>query len=259
MELEIVAFSRKGGRSYNEDAYGQWNDGHFAACVVADGAGGHGGGDVASMLARNTLLQQFAQRPAVLPERIQELLREADDVVRVRQADGQALARMRSTAVLLAMDVQRDQFVYGHCGDSRLYAFREGRLLLRSTDHSLVQQLVASGALDDEGARQHPRRNVLLSALGAPAGELELSVSGVLPLRDGDQFLLCSDGVWELMPDERITQIVCNAQTPSLALQDLEREVVQLADEQHDNFTAVLVSVQAESQLTLLIPPKVTP
>lgn len=254
MELEIVAFSRKGGRSYNEDAYGQWSDGRFAACVVADGAGGHGGGDVASALARNTLLQHFAQHPAVRPERIQELLREADGVVRARQADGQALARMRSTAVLLAMDVQGGQFVHGHCGDSRLYGFREGRLMLRSTDHSLVQQLVASGALDDEGARLHPRRNVLLSALGAPAGELELSVSEVLALRSGDQFLLCSDGVWELMPDERITQIICAAQTPSLALQDLEREVVQLADEQHDNFTAVLVSVQAEPHMTVLLP-----
>ena len=69
MDVEIVAFSRRGGRPYNEDSYGQWNDGHFAACVVADGAGGHGGGDVASTLARNSLLASFlphAERLAAL-------------------------------------------------------------------------------------------------------------------------------------------------------------------------------------------------
>jgi len=127
---------------------------------------------------------------------------------------------------------------------------------LRSTDHSLVQQLVASGALDDEGARLHPRRNVLLSALGAPAGELEISVSQVLDLADGDLFLLCSDGVWELLPDARLAEIICAAASPSLALQALEREVVSLAHAEHDNFTAVLVNAQAESNVTRLLPPQ---
>ena len=255
MELEIVAFSRKGGRNYNEDSYGQWNDGRFAACVVADGAGGHGGGDVASTVARNTLLQRFAEQPAVDPAWLLQLLRDADAGVRQRQSEGEALARMRTTAVMLAIDLVNDQLVQAHSGDSRFYAFRQGQLLWRSIDHSLVQQLVATGALDDEGARQHPRRNVLLSALGAPEGELEVSVSAVMPLLDGDRFLLCSDGVWELLPDAEITRIVCGAATPSLALQELEHEVVQRAEPSHDNFTAVLVNAQAESNVTRLLPP----
>lgn len=255
MDVEIVAFSRRGGRSYNEDSYGQWNDGQHAACVVADGAGGHGGGDVASTLARNCLLQGFSQAPGVNPERLGELLRQADDLVREQQSSGHALARMRTTAVMLALDLVNDQFVFGHCGDSRLYCFRRGEVALRSTDHSLVQQLVASGALDQEGARLHPRRNVLLSALGAPAGELEVSVSDVLSLADGDLFLLCSDGVWELLPDARLAEIICSAASPSLALQALEREVVSLAHAEHDNFTAVLVNAQAESNVTRLLPP----
>jgi PPM family protein phosphatase len=256
MDVEIVAFSRRGGRPYNEDSYGQWNDGHFAACVVADGAGGHGGGDVASVLARNSLLQGFSQGPAVDPQRIGDLLRQADDLVRQQQSSGQGLARMRTTAVMLVMDLVSECFVFAHCGDSRLYCFRHGRVAARSTDHSLVQQLVASGALDDEGARLHPRRNVLLSALGAPEGELEVSVSGVQAMVDGDIFLLCSDGVWELLPDDRLADIVCSAATPSLALQALEREVVSLAHAEHDNFTAVLVNAQAESNVTRLLPPK---
>jgi len=126
MDVEIVAFSRRGGRSYNEDSYGQWNDGQHAACVVADGAGGHGGGDVASALARNSLLQGFSQAPAADPQRLGELLRQADDLVREQQASGHALARMRTTAVMLALDLVNDRFVYAHSGDSRFYCFRNG-------------------------------------------------------------------------------------------------------------------------------------
>ena len=103
MEVEILTLSRQGGRNYNEDAYGHWHDERYVVCLVADGAGGHGGGDVAAAIARGSVLAGFAAAPGLEAEGLRRLLEQANLDVVARQAEGGTLAAMRSTLVLADM------------------------------------------------------------------------------------------------------------------------------------------------------------
>ena len=105
VEIEIVAISKQGGRRYNEDVYGHWHDGRFVACLVADGAGGHGGGDVASATARDYLLGAFSASPSLEPVFLRSLVEHANDAVVERQKDGEKLAAMRTTVVMAAVEL----------------------------------------------------------------------------------------------------------------------------------------------------------
>lgn len=239
MEIEIVTLSKPGGRACNEDVVGLWNDGRFVACLVADGAGGHGGGDVAAATARSSVLGSFAASPGLDADRLRDLLVEANRAVVARQAEGGRLAAMRSTVVLAAIDLRDHQLAWTHSGDSRAYLFRGGALLARTVDHSLVQQLVAGGMIDEERARVHPQRNLLLSALGAADGALEIDVSERMPLAEGDVLLLCSDGVWEVLGDEWLRETLRASRTPGQWVERIDAEIEARAGPGHDNYTAV--------------------
>ncbi len=250
MEIEIVALTQQGGRNYNEDSQGHWHDGQFIACVVADGAGGHGGGDVASSIARSSILNGFSMQPEISATALRNLLLRANADVVGRQADGGKLSAMRTTAVVVLVDLHSNQLMWGHCGDSRAYLFRDGKLFARTTDHSLVQQLVATGMIDEEGARMHPQRNLLLSALGSAADELEISISEPMTILPGDVLLLCSDGVWEPLGDVVVEQLLVKAPSPRSWLKQLDESVKANAKPDHDNYTALTLWAYADEMVT---------
>lgn len=248
VEIEIVAISKQGGRRYNEDVYGHWHDGRFVACLVADGAGGHGGGDVASATAKDYLLGAFSASPSLEPVFLRSLVEHANDAVVERQKDGEKLAAMRTTVVMAAVDLHTDEVVWAHCGDSRAYLFRGGQVLARTTDHSVVQQMVAGGMLDDEGARAHPQRNLLLSALGAADGAIDITVSQPMSLQPGDVLLLCSDGVWEPLGDAWLVRTLQASPSPAMWLQQIDGAISTQANPDHDNYTAVALWAHAEGE-----------
>lgn len=254
MEIEIVALSKQGGRSYNEDVHGHWHDGRFVVCMVADGAGGHGGGDVAAATARASVLGAYAAHPGLDATLLRGLIEGANDAVVAKQQEGGPLAAMRTTAVLVAIDLHSHEMAWGHCGDSRAYLFRNGAVVARTTDHSVVQQMVSGGMLDDEGARLHPQRNLLLSALGAADGTLEVAVSERMPLLPGDVLLLCSDGIWEPLGDGWLAQMLQASPTPSLWLQQIDAAVQTHAKPDHDNYTAVAVWAHSDDAVTQMLP-----
>jgi len=246
VEIEIVSLTRQGGRSCNEDAFGQWNDGRFVACLVADGAGGHGGGDVASAVVRSSVLDGFAVAPGLNPENLRRLLEQANLDVVARQAEGGRVAEMRSTVVVAAFDLHQNEFAWAHTGDSRAYLFRGGALAARTTDHSVVQQMVNDGLLDEETARLHPLRNLLLSALGSVDEPLETGVSGPAPLQEGDVLLLCSDGVWEPLGDACLLQTLQASRDASQWIEQIDAQVRAHAKPNHDNYTAMVLWVHPE-------------
>ncbi|OUL99150.1 PP2C family protein-serine/threonine phosphatase [Variovorax sp. JS1663] len=254
MEIEIVTLSRQGGRSYNEDVFGQWNDGHFVACLVADGAGGHGGGDVAAAIVRSSLLEGFAAQPGLDAGLLRGLMERANRAIVARQAEGGKLAAMRSTAVLAAIDLHAHRIAWVHSGDSRAYLFRGGALVTRTVDHSLVQQMVAGGMLDEEGARVHPQRNMLLSALGSEQEPPEITVSAPMPLAVGDVLLLCSDGIWEPLGDEVLRETLQASQSPSQWVEQLDAQVKARAKPGHDNYTALALWAREEDETTRPMP-----
>lgn len=244
MQIELALLSEPGGRPYNEDACGHWHSDRHLCCVLADGAGGHGGGDVASKLAVSHVLTRYANSPTHDPEALHALLIDTNREVLAHRADGTKLAHMHSTVVVLSIDLQARTALWGHCGDSRLYAFRGGRLAQRTSDHSLVQSLIDAGLLDEAGARNHPQRSELYSALGTAPSDLRVHVNdAVWPLAGHDVLMLCTDGLWEWVPDGDIAAALANAPDPHAWLASLEAEVRRATTGRpsHDNFSALAV------------------
>lgn len=248
MQIDLAILSRRGGRNYNEDACGHWHSENHLCCVVADGAGGHGGGDHASKLAVQNILSTYAGVPDGSPSAIRRMIAQADRTIIEHRHDAAALQNMHSTVVALFVDLDRRAAAWGHCGDSRLYVFRGGRVAQRTRDHSVVQSLVDSGLLTEDKVRSHPQRSELLSALGVGADDLQVSTSEESwTLAPGDVFLLCTDGLWEYVEDGSMEASLAAAPNPQAWLQDLEQRVLQGASHKprHDNFSALAAWVGA--------------
>ncbi|MBP6816024.1 MAG: protein phosphatase 2C domain-containing protein, partial [Burkholderiaceae bacterium] len=142
MEIHISVLSKLGGRERNEDACGYWSDGGPICCVLSDGAGGHGGGDVASRIAVETVLRQFSVAPGCSPGMVFSLIDQANRDVISQQGNSNDTADMRATLVVLVFNPTTLEAVWGHIGDSRLYCFRSGFVVNRTKDHSLFQSMV---------------------------------------------------------------------------------------------------------------------
>ncbi|WP_326534406.1 PP2C family protein-serine/threonine phosphatase [Pseudorhodoferax sp.] len=242
--IEIAILSDKGGRSYNEDACGHWHSDRHLCCVLADGAGGHGGGDVASRLAVETLIGAFADTPTDDGQALAGLVWATNERLLEHRASDKRLRDMHTTVVCLVLDFVDATAHWSHVGDSRLYWFRDGRLHDRTLDHSLVQSLINAGVLAPEQAREHPRRSELQSALGTRPEDLQVGASGGhVEVQAGDAFLLCSDGLWEFVGDEAMEHALGLASSPSAWLEVLEQQVREATRNRasHDNFSAVAV------------------
>ncbi len=244
MELEIAIISKQGGRNYNEDACGHWNSDRHLCCVMADGAGGHGGGDIASKLAVQSLLNGFAAQPAATPQAAHDLVLQANHAILDHRVDGTAQQHMHTTVVMLAIDFVDQTALWAHAGDSRLYWFRHGRIVTHTRDHSLVQALADGGLIRPEEMRTHPKRSELRSALGTPDEQLEISASEqVFAVEPGDVFLLCTDGLWEYVDDPVLEETLAQAAAPQAWLDALEATVLQNAAHKpsHDNYSALTI------------------
>jgi serine/threonine protein phosphatase PrpC len=172
--------------------------------AVADGMGGHGGGDVASAAAVAALEQIDGSDSAA------ELLAQFEDRIIHVNADLRALAKSRETAVvgttIAAILIHGAHYACVWCGDSRAYLLREGVLTQLSRDHSEVQDLVDRGILEPGEAKRWPRRNIITRALGvADQAALEIADG---PLRSGDRFLICSDGLTNHVDDSEMAALL---------------------------------------------------
>lgn len=244
LALEVAILSEPGGRAYNEDACGHWHSDQALYCVLADGAGGHGGGDVASRLVVERLLQSLAATPQADGATLERLLRETNRAMIEARVPNTSRADMHSTVVSLMIDFVGHRAAWAHAGDSRLYWFRDGRIVAQTRDHSLVQSLVDAGMVRPEDARSHPRRCELRSALGLDDSILEVDHSGeARAVEPGDVFLLCTDGLWEHVIEPRLEATLAQSATPRDWLAALEAEVAAAAREHpgHDNFSALAV------------------
>jgi serine/threonine protein phosphatase PrpC len=244
LQVELAILSREGGRGYNEDACGHWHGDDHLCCVVADGAGGMGGGEVASRLAVRHIIEQASEAPLSGVDDVRDLLVDTNAHVRRHQRESDALENMHTTVVALFVDLARGEALWGHAGDSRLYLIRDGRIAVQTHDHSLVQSLIDAGVLGPEQTRLHPNRSELLSALGtAPENLLVSTVDAPWKLAPGDAFLLCTDGLWEYVDEAEMTSTLGDAPDAQVWLTRLETLVLEHAQargaREHDNFSAV--------------------
>lgn len=244
--LEVASFSYPGGRQYNEDAVGDVVAVEALRYFsLADGAGGLGGGGVASAVAIGAARSAFTATPGFGRETLLTCIAAAQQAVKARQATDPRLSRMASTFVSLLVDCTRRLALMASLGDSRCYVCRNRQIVARSIDHSLVQRFVDAGLYPEEKLRQHPKRNVLYASLGANDEGVPAFVSAdSLPLQPGDGALLCSDGVWEILEDDEIATRVCGDGDARFVAAELASTITARMGPEHDNFSGVVIRVR---------------
>lgn len=216
--------------------------GAVALAVLADGMGGHTGGALAAQQVLYTASNNFGQY-SVRSESPQSLLEaslnEAHLLIKASRFMNEK--DPHSTAVMLI--VQPGRANWAHCGDSRLYRFRGGQTVFRSTDHSYVEHLVAKGKITPEQARVHPNRNILMTSLGgneAPA----IAFGEAQDLLAGDSFLLCSDGLWAYFDDGELGGVIAAASARQACEQLISRARARGVGD-GDNISLVVVKLVA--------------
>ncbi|MFE5408186.1 PP2C family protein-serine/threonine phosphatase [Microbacterium sp. NPDC056569] len=214
--------------------------------VVADGMGGHAGGDVASSLAISRL--EGLDRPYDSTAEAERALRDAISDAAVDLVDTVGarpeLAGMGTTVSALIM--VDDYAVIAHIGDSRIYLYRDGALTQITTDHTFVQRLVDSGRITPEEARYHPRRSVLMRVLGDMDTDPELDTF-IMPTQQGDRWLLCSDGLSGVVDDPHTAKALGQGLAPGRTADSLLKQA--LDGGAPDNVTIVIVDVGGQHPL----------
>jgi PPM family protein phosphatase len=239
MQFSVYQVSRKGGREKNEDRMGYCYTRDAGLFALADGMGGHPEGEVASQMALQTLSAVF-QREA--KPRLADPLRFLHDAIiaghhqLLRYATERAMVDTPRTTVVACL-VQGNQAYWAHCGDSRLYLVREGKLVARTRDHSyseLQETMSQVVPMNDK-----VNRNVLFTCLGSP-GKPVVDTSGPLIVYPGDRLMLCSDGLWGALSDETIVEIMVS-RSVSDAVPELVERALRTAGERSDNVTVLAV------------------
>ncbi len=206
--------------------------------AVADGMGGHAGGDAASAIAVSHL-GQLARRPDLRPADVQAQLTACNREI-LATADGERpLAGMGTTVAGVAITQHggTDHWLVFNVGDSRVYRFVEDTLVQVTVDHSEVAELVAAGAIDAEQARTHPKRNVVTRVLGMRPDPV--SDVWVFPPTPGERFVICSDGLTSELADDQIAAVLRAEPVAQRAAETLVARAVAAGG--HDNVTVVVV------------------
>ncbi|MCW5982333.1 MAG: serine/threonine-protein phosphatase [Bryobacteraceae bacterium] len=228
-----------GGRAVNEDRCNFVSAGGAVLWALADGLGGQGGGEVASQVAADAALTSFQAAPGVSREVLSAGLEAANQAVCAAQETEPRLAGMRTTAVALAADGVKA--LWAHVGDSRLYHFREGRVVFQTRDHSVPQSLADAGEISPRQIRFHEDRGRLLRSLGTADGVRPVIADEPVQVLPGDAFLLASDGLWEYVTEREMEAELAKAAHPREWLRGMEARLLRRAAADHDNYSAIAI------------------
>jgi protein phosphatase len=187
--------------------------------IVADGMGGHSAGEVASGLAVDMISRTYFEIDGKPADSLRAAFTEANAKIYEASRSNETLEGMGTTCTALVL--QHDSALAAHVGDSRLYLIRSGEIYLMTEDHSAVMEMVKLGIISMEQARHHEDKNVIVRALGT-APQVEVSIwENPLEIRPHDQFVLCSDGLTDLVEDREIKSVVLSANDKHSACEDL--------------------------------------
>ncbi len=234
--IDIATLSNKGGRENNEDYCKTISHGSKHILALADGLGGHSGGEVASETAVVMALRQLGQTGD-----ISNAFDMAQSAVMEMQQQKRNLVSMRTTLVLAV--INEDRLRFGHIGDSRLYVFKNGKPPYRTYDHSVVNVLYKTGKIKGKEIRRHPDRNKLLRVMGeAESFKPEICVEPV-QLEAGDAVLMCTDGFWEYIPEKEMKRVLSKSKSSEDWLRGMEKIILKRAKKGHDNYSAIAVKI----------------
>ena len=202
--------------------------------IVADGMGGYTGGEYASTMVVDTIVEVVNEATEMSEEVLQNAILEANRIVYKKSQSYKELEGMGTTVVVAY--VQENTLYWAHVGDSRLYIYGLEGLRRMTKDHSMVQQLVEAGTITEEEVIHHPKRNMLTRAIGVYE-TVEVD-TGVVEVRQNDRVLLCSDGLSGYIEESKIEEVLSEENNESRALEDLVHLVYDTGA--RDNVTIVL-------------------
>jgi PPM family protein phosphatase len=242
-------------RSANEDSWviedgsrGRYGvDRRGMIFAVADGIGGHKGGAIASRMACDTILSYFENIKHLIPNGLNQqsvqvrktlssIMYKIDEEIRTKSHTDEALADMGTT--LSVMVLLKEEAVLSHVGDSRIYRLRDMKLTQLTPDHTFVQEMIDEGEMIAEDVATHPLRHMLTQALGTEE-PIEAVFTDIISVEPGDKFLLCSDGLTNMVPNNIITEVLRSKTNPENIVDSLVRKALQNGGK--DNITVIVV------------------
>lgn len=247
MDISIAQLSQRGGRSNNEDRSGYAKTEKAALLVLADGMGGHPDGEVAAEIAVKTCVDLFQQLAMpTIPDPAEFLvmaLRAAHyKIIRhgVRSNRQMELNIPRTTAVICLL--QQDKIWWAHCGDSRFYLVRDGKIEICTVDHSYAKSRHSFMMIPD---LENISRSTLYTCLGSDTLPM-IQGEGPIAVIPGDRVILCSDGLWSAVSDNEITKILAAVTTLSTAVAMMVDKALKTAGKNSDNVTVIALEWASE-------------
>ena len=237
MKFSVFQISRKGGREKNEDRMGYCYTKASGLFLLADGMGGHPEGEVAAQIVLQSISALYQKEATPEIEDVGAFFNMAIMTAHrqiLRYAAEKHLMDTPRTTLVAAI-VQGNVAHWVHCGDSRLYFVRHGELLVRTRDHSYIEQ--RQDAKPDVPLPANFNRNVLYTCLGSPTKPV-FEVTGPVPLQQGDKILLCSDGLWGSLDDSEIVLQLGQKQVGSAVPELVERALLK-GGAHSDNVTVI--------------------
>ena len=240
--MQFYSISDRGKQRFNnEDCCVAKSIGRYTVLILADGMGGHSGGEIASSKAIETVLAAFEEKltrpliPAQIFSLLSSALKSANDSIYELSLSDPALHGMGTTIDICIIS---DNNAYiAHIGDSRVYHItHDGKINLVTKDHSLMQYMIEKGELTEEQAQHHPQKNVITRALGTSQGVQEDIAT--LKLSEGDRLLLCSDGLTNMLEEKVISDVVLQNPQPEVAVPELIRRANDAGGD--DNITVII-------------------
>ncbi len=202
--------------------------------IVADGMGGYTGGEYASTMVVDTIVDVIERADIITVDVLREAILEANRMVFEKSQSYKELEGMGTTAVVAY--VKDDTLLWAHVGDSRLYIYGDSQLRRMTNDHSMVQELVNAGTITEAEVIHHPKRNMLTRAIGV-YDTVEVD-TGMVEVHEGERILLCSDGLSGYIEESRIEEILSEESSESRVLEDLVQLVYDAGA--RDNVTIIL-------------------
>ncbi|MCD8005855.1 MAG: protein phosphatase 2C domain-containing protein [Oscillospiraceae bacterium] len=240
--MTYSVFTDKGNRNVNEDSVGAFVKDDAGCFILCDGLGGHGMGDAASSLVVDVFKNRFNDVGAKSGF-IGETFGIAQDMLLMEQKRIGAEKKMKTTGVSVVTDGKN---VYvGHIGDSRAYIFSKNKVKCRTLDHSIPQMLVLSGEIKESEIRNHPDRSALLRVIGVEWDEPMYEIMRPVSKRKCQAMLLCSDGFWELIDEEKMCELLRRSEN----VDEWLKMMVDIVKENGigrdmDNYSAIAVWMQ---------------
>lgn len=240
MKIDIAYLSEQGGRDKNDDTVCVIQEKDRICAFVGDGLGGYDGGKLASMKAAETVMDFRKQHDLLDETNMQTVAALADKMVKKQQLIRNG--NMKTTVVVLEINDAKPVGTarWMHVGDSRLYHFKNGKIVEQTMDHSVSQVSVLMGEITQEEIRFHEDRNRVLRALGSDNAKPDVSklieITG-----EKEAFLLCTDGFWEYVYEKEMEETLSKAKTPEEWLEKMKAFLGRRVSDGNDNYTAAAV------------------